>query len=130
MFNRDAAPDNNKPSHCFSSHQPNAGKSGTFNEDFPPWWGMGGGWRHKHSRHVVSLLDKRQPGGSRRGEVDDGEDAECVSSKPLKAFWWCEWVNSLCAKEMMFLHAHAQFSVNSHPKGLFFVYQRLGAAGA
>lgn len=27
-----------------------------------------------------------------------GEDAQCVSSNPLKAFWWLEWVNSLCAK--------------------------------
>lgn len=39
--------------------------------------------------HAASVFDKGQPGGSRVGlgwvgSVDDGEDAECVSSKPLQ----------------------------------------------
>lgn len=54
---------------------------GTFNADFLPWWRKGeeGGRGRKHSHHVASQLDKRQPIGSRPGEVDEGEDAVCVS---------------------------------------------------
>jgi len=66
--------------------------------DFLPRWGKEGGRGCKHSCHVASLLDKRQPGGSRPGEVGDGEDAPCVSSCPLKAFWWLGRVNPLCAE--------------------------------
>lgn len=38
MFNRDEAPAYNKPTYR-TSHQPHAGKSGTFNADFLPRWG-------------------------------------------------------------------------------------------
>lgn len=90
---RDEAPANKSAKATVQTSSHNAGKSGTFNTDFPLW--LGGG-EHKHSCHVASLLDKRQPGGSRPGEVDDGEDAGCVSTDSLKAFWW--WIHFLCTK--------------------------------
>lgn len=73
----------------------NSWYTGTFNVDFLPFGaereGDGG-----VKTGIASLLDKRQPGGSRPGEVDDGEDAQCVSSNPHKAFWGMDRVNSLC----------------------------------
>ncbi len=100
--NRDEAQALNK-STCCSIYPSNVGKSAPFNADFLCWWGEEGGWRRKHSCHVASVPDKRQPGGSRPGEVEDGEDAQCVSWNPLKAFWWLVGVNSLCAKEVIFM---------------------------
>lgn len=57
---------------------------------------------------MAFLPDKRRLRGSWLGEVDEGEDAECVSSNPLKAFCLLGWVNSLCARGIMhsFMHIY------------------------
>lgn len=58
----------------------------------------GKGWG---SGDVAFLPDKRRLRESWLGEVDEGEDAECVSPNPLKAFCLLGWVNSLCARGIM-----------------------------
>lgn len=48
---------------------------------------------------VCALPDKRHPSRSSPGEVDDGEDAQCVSLNPLKASWGGWGGLALCVPE-------------------------------
>lgn len=49
--------------------------------------GGGVGWGGVKTQIVCALPDKRHPSRSSPGEVDDGEDAQCVSLNPLETSW-------------------------------------------
>lgn len=74
--------------HC-TSHQAKSAKSGPFNRDFLPWWGQRGGLYIHTPVMWLHCFDNRQPGGSRPAEVDEGEDAACVSQSTPGGLSFC-----------------------------------------